>query len=67
MLAHKSAPDQLVYDVLKTTFSKEGRRFLEAVHNQWKDLKNNPDLAKMTGVPLHPGAEKYWKAHGGKK
>lgn len=66
MLAHKSAPDQVVYDLLKVTFSKEGRRFLEAVHSQWKDLKNNPDLAKMTGVPFHPGAERYWKEQGEK-
>ncbi|MDA8124237.1 MAG: TAXI family TRAP transporter solute-binding subunit [Deltaproteobacteria bacterium] len=66
MIAHKSVSDQVAYDVLKTTFNKDGRRFLEAVHSQWKDLKNNPNLVKMTSVPLHPGAEKYWKEQGKK-
>jgi TRAP transporter TAXI family solute receptor len=61
MLAHKSVLDQVVYDVLKTTFSSEGRKYLESVHSQWKTIKDSPEIFKMIAVPYHPGAEKYWK------
>lgn len=63
MLAHKDVPDQVVYDVLKSTFSDEGKSYLASVHRQWKTIRQNAEIFKMIGVPFHPGAEKYWNEH----
>ena len=63
-LVHKDVPDNIVYDIVKTAFVKENRAPLVAVHRYFKELA--PALEKMNGlkVPLHPGAEKYWKEQG---
>jgi len=64
-LAHKDVSAEVVYEMLRFTFKPSSRKFLENVHPGWKMLE--PGIEKMTqlmGVPLHPGAERYYKEAG---
>ena len=65
-VARPGMPDQVIYDVIKTTQEPKNREMLAKVMNLWG--VSGPDfgpLAKL-GMPLHPGALKYWKEKGAK-
>jgi uncharacterized protein len=51
-------PDEFVYQIVKTLFENKGE--LDAIHPQWK-MTTNESAATDLPVPLHPGAEKYYK------
>lgn len=57
----KDLPDDLVYNIVKAMF--EFNNELVAVHPNWK-YTNKESAAKDMPVPLHPGAEKYYKEIG---
>jgi uncharacterized protein len=61
--ANKDLSDDLVYDVMKTLWSKEGMAAMVAAKKTFKEmtLENN---FKGASVPLHPGAVKFWKEMG---
>jgi uncharacterized protein len=63
-LAHKDVADRYVYETLKAAFAKDNRAPLINVHRYFKEMA--PGLDKMIGlkIPLHPGAEKFWKEQG---
>jgi TRAP transporter TAXI family solute receptor len=63
-VAHKDVEDRYVYEILKAGFAKENREPLINVHRFFKEM--SPSLDKMAGlkIPLHPGAEKFWKEQG---
>jgi uncharacterized protein len=64
-LTHKDIPEDVIYRMLKFTYQPSSRKFLENVHPGWKMLE--PGIEKMTrlmNVPLHPGAEKYYREVG---
>ena len=64
-LTHKDVSPDVVYKMLKFTYKPSSRKFLENVHPGWKMME--PGIEKMTklmGVPLHPGAERYYKEVG---
>lgn len=54
-------PDDFVYQIAKTIF--EQKKELDAIHPQWK-MTNKETVAVDLPVPLHPGAEKYYKEIG---
>lgn len=57
-------PETVVYDMLKVTQDPQNKEVLGKVLNYW--LSAGPDfsgLVKM-GIPLHPGAVKYWTEKG---
>lgn len=54
-------PDDTVYDIVKAMFEHKGE--LDAVHPQWTTTTKDT-VAKDIPVPLHPGAEKYYKEIG---
>ena len=57
MVANAKMPDQLAYDIVKTTFDKKAEWV--AVHREANELKlENQSIAK-SAVPFHPGAIKY--------
>jgi len=63
-IALASMPDEVVYDVLKVTQDPKIKEVLGKVVNYWITCGPNfSSLVKM-GIPLHPGAVKYWKEHG---
>lgn len=62
MLAVSSKlPADLVYEMLKTMFANTDR--LIAAHSQGKNVKLETALEGMS-IPLHPGAEKFYKEKG---
>lgn len=62
MLAVSSKmPADLVYELLKTMFDNTDR--LIAAHAQGKNIKLETALEGMS-IPLHPGAEKFYKEKG---
>ena len=54
-------PDDFVYQIAKTIF--EQKKELDSIHPQWK-MTTKETVAIDLPVPLHPGAEKYYKEIG---
>jgi hypothetical protein len=61
LVTRSTLPDQEVYDMTKTFF--ESLPALQAAHSAAKAIKLDA-AAKNPPVPLHPGAEKYFKEKG---
>ncbi len=63
-IAVASMPDEVVYDILKVTQEPKNKEVLGKVLSYWVTTGPNfSSLVKM-GIPLHPGAVKYWKDKG---
>lgn len=62
LLTDASVPDDVVYDLAKTFWENLGE--LSKAHAVMKTV--TPDLAvkDLAGIPLHPGAEKYYRESG---
>jgi len=63
LFASKNMPDSVAYAVTKALCM--GEKKLKAIYKGMRPL--NPATAwdpKVTGLPLHPGAEKYYKEKG---
>ncbi len=65
-VALPSVPDEVVYDMLRVTQDPKNKEVLGKVLNYW--LAAGPDFASLAkmGIPLHPGAVKFWKEKGAK-
>lgn len=57
-------PDDLVYKVTKGLWSDKTRAVLDAGHAKGKAIRKETALSGIGGVPLHPGAERYYKEAG---
>jgi hypothetical protein len=53
----------LVYEVTKATWSDKTRAVLDAGHAKGKSIRKETALLGL-GIPLHPGAEKFYKEVG---
>lgn len=60
---NKDIPEDLVYTIMKTLWSKKGMEAMVTAKKTFKEmtLENN---FKGASVPLHPGAVKFWKEQG---
>jgi uncharacterized protein len=56
-------PDDLVYKLVKAMYSEEGLDYLGKVHPAGKGIKLE-NAARWAPIPLHPGAEKFFKEKG---
>jgi TRAP transporter TAXI family solute receptor len=56
-------PDEVVYNVVKALWSDKTRAVLDAGHAKGKLIRKETALNGLA-VPLHPGAEKYYKEAG---
>lgn len=55
--------EQLIYDITKALWNDESRKLLDVGHAKGKTI--TPDTAlNGVGVPLHPGAERFYKEAG---
>ena len=63
LVASVKAPDDLVYDMLKAVYTKEGLAWMVSQKKTFKAMALEKGL-KGVATPLHPGAEKFWKEMG---
>jgi len=56
-------PDDLVYGVTKAIWNDNSRKLLDAGHAKGKLIRKETALDGV-GIPLHPGAEKFYKEVG---
>jgi len=63
-LARPTMPAQAVYDALKVTQEPKNREALTKVMSLW--AVSGPEFKPLVklGIPLHPGAAKYWQEKG---
>ncbi len=62
-IANKAIPDDIAYKITKTLC--ENQKAMASAHKAWANFK--PEEAwkpEKVGIPLHPGAEKYYKERG---
>jgi len=57
-----SMPDDVIYDLTKTFW--ESLPELHSLHNAMKGLKKEMATSDLAGLPLHPGAERYYREAG---
>jgi TRAP transporter TAXI family solute receptor len=57
-------PNDTVYAITKGLWSDKTRAVLDAGHAKGKAIQPKTALEGLTGVPLHPGAERFYKEAG---
>lgn len=62
LLTDASLPDDVVYDLTKTFW--ENLDSLGQAHAVMKTVKPEMAVTDLSGIPIHPGAEKYYKEQG---
>lgn len=62
LLADASMPDDVVYDLAKTFW--ENLAELGKAHSVMKTVTKEMAVKDLSGIPLHPGAEKYYRETG---
>lgn len=55
--------EELIYKITKALWNKESRKLLDVGHAKGKSVTRDTALAGI-GVPLHPGAERFYKEEG---
>lgn len=58
--ANVKMPEDLVYTVMKTLWSKEGMEAMVTAKKTFKEMTLDNNF-RGASVPLHPGAVKFWK------
>jgi TRAP transporter TAXI family solute receptor len=56
-------PDDLIYEITKALWSAKTRTALDSGHAKGKEIKKETALQGV-GIPLHAGAEKFYKEAG---
>src|SRR5215213_4855793 len=56
-------PDDLIYEITKALWSDKTRAAMDAGHAKGKDIRKETALQGV-GIPLHAGAEKFYKEAG---
>ncbi|MDH3288221.1 MAG: TAXI family TRAP transporter solute-binding subunit [Betaproteobacteria bacterium] len=65
LVAHKGLSADLVYQILKIIYSDKGREYMRgAVGKASVDRMTKESAFDFITVPLHPGAERFWKEQG---
>ncbi len=59
MMANKDVPDELVYDILDICYSSA-----DAIKRTYRAAEIEPNLREKLILPLHPGAEAYYREKG---
>lgn len=62
LVAHPDMPDALAYDIVKALF--EHRQELVAVHKEAEHITLASQTGKLSPVPFHPGALRYYREKG---
>ena len=62
-LVSADQPEELVYGITKALWNKNTRKLLDRGHAKGKDVTTATALDAI-GIPLHPGAERFYKEAG---
>lgn len=62
VVAHKDLPDRAAYEIVKAVFDPKNLEYLRIVHSAAKDTVL--ERAAIVPIPLHPGAERFFKEKG---
>ena len=63
-VAHERVPAKAVEDILTLVYQDDIRKRLAAGHKAWAQMEPDTKNFLKLGVPMHPGAVAYYKAHG---
>ena len=63
-VAHQRVPAKAVQDILELVYQPEIKKQLAAGHKAWAQMEPDTKNFLTLGVPMHPGAEAYYKAKG---
>ncbi|SDK94799.1 TAXI family TRAP transporter solute-binding subunit [Natronincola ferrireducens] len=63
-VANEDVPEWVVHEMLQVMFDDEGRNYLQNVQAGFKEMSPGIDRFQHIALPLHPGAEKYYKEEG---
>ena len=65
-VAKPGIPDQVIYDIVKITQEPKNKEMLGKVMNLW--AVSGPEFAPTVrmGIPIHPGAARFWTEKGAK-
>jgi len=63
-VARTGMPNQAVYDALKVTQEPKNRAMLTKVMKLWGESGPSFGPVAKMGIPMHPGAVKYWQEKG---
>ncbi len=63
-VADASVEDWIVYEMLKAMFSDEGKSYLQNVQAAFSEMQPGLERFAAINLPLHPGAEQYYKEIG---
>ncbi|MFP4515963.1 MAG: TAXI family TRAP transporter solute-binding subunit [Desulfovibrionales bacterium] len=66
LVANKDVPEDVIYDLLSKVYSEEGLKWMVSQKKTFREMSVesgvngiNPEI-----IPLHPGAEKFWREKG---
>lgn len=63
-VADKSVEDWVIHDMLQAMYTDEGRAYLVNVQAAFKEMQPGIERFAAIDLPLHPGAEAYYKEMG---
>ena len=63
-VAHERVPAKAIQDILELVYQPEIRKQLVTGHKMWAQMEPDTKNFQALGVPMHPGAEAYYKSKG---
>jgi len=63
-VAHERVPAKAIEDILNLVYQTDIKKRLAAGHKAWAQMEPDTKNFLALGVPMHPGAEAYYKSKG---
>jgi TRAP transporter TAXI family solute receptor len=63
-VAHERVPAEAVQDILELVYQDDIMKRMVAGHKAWAEMEPDTKNFQALGVPMHPGAEAYYKSKG---
>jgi hypothetical protein len=63
-VAHERVPAEAIQDILELVYQDDIMKRMVAGHKAWAEMEPDTKNFQALGVPMHPGAEAYYKSKG---